>query len=64
MSLLMLPWKDILCQKIFPYLSLVDVFGLKQVSKDLRHIVMLYIKDYCNVFDFSSCGKNVKMNNV
>ena len=57
MSLLEIPWEDVLCRKIFPYLTIEEVYRLKCVSKQLNELATLFVTHHCKRFDFSNVGR-------
>ncbi|XP_057308757.1 F-box/LRR-repeat protein 15-like [Hydractinia symbiolongicarpus] len=55
-SLIDLPWEDILCKHVLPFINLKDVHQLQCVSRAFYDIVELYLQEYCQELDFTTYG--------
>ena len=51
-----LPWEDVVCKRIFTYLSVSEICLLKFVSRQYLDLVETYFK-VCRELDLSSCGR-------
>ena len=64
LSLLNLPWEDVICKKILGYLTIKEVYRLKCTCKDFTEITELYMKYFCRNLDFTVVGGEKKFNSV
>ena len=51
-----LPWEDVICRRIFSYLSVSEICRLRFVSQQYLLLVETYFM-VCRVLDLSSCGR-------
>ena len=63
MNLLQLPWEDVICKNILPFMSLTYVYRLKRVSKTTGKIVTMYLKKYLTCMDFDLVYKHKEIPN-
>jgi len=60
LTILNLPWEDIICKKILGHLNIKEVYRLKGVSKSFIQIVQYYMIYFCKKLDFTSVGSKKK----